>query len=342
MSETTHSQDKNQKNTELKNNESKNNESKNDGAAPSPGKTRNQLENLDTMVQDVMQIALRVVDSVSEEDAQRRVQELRQQRPEAPREQIATLLIQKKCMETGAIGAVTSGASVIPGLGSIAALTVGAVADISLSMRLQAELVLEIAALCEHEFAPQEKRQAILVAAGIGAGAERMMARYGIELTEEVTERFAGRSLVKAVPFVGVAASAGLNVLITYLVGRRALAYFQLGPEAVGDWTTSLRAITGIDERAIGQWLTNSAAVSWRSIRRGATTVGGQLGKAANAGVARIRGRGQQRQQPERAESTEAVEIPIVNLDASHPYAPPAANARMEDRTEDRTARNDQ
>lgn len=277
------------------------------GATKSTGTARKQIESIDGAVQDVMQIALRMVDSVSEEEARLRVDDARQQHPKASTEQLVSLLIQKKCVQVGAIGAVTSGASIVPGLGSIAALTVGAVADLSLSMKLQAELVLEIAALHEYEFAPQEKRQAILIAAGLGAGAERILARYGTEFGEEIAERFAERSLVKVVPFVGVIASAGLNVLITYLVGKRATDYFQLGPEAVGDWATNLRAISGIDERAVGQWISRSATASWQSICAGATAITSQIERTIRS----LR----------RGETdvivAEAVEIPIVNVDTT-------------------------
>lgn len=312
-----------------KNNRNAENRSHTDesSSASLPGTGRNPLENLDDMVQDVMQLSLRAVDSVSEADAQARVEELRQQHPQATQAQLASLLIQKKCVQAGTVGAVTSGASVIPGLGSIAALTVGAVADLGMTMKLQAELVLEMAALYGHEFAPQEKRQAILMAAGIGAGAERLMARYGAELAEEVGERFAGRTLVKAVPLVGVAASAGLNVLVTYVVGQRAQAYFQLGPEAVGDWAAHIRALTGVDERAVGQWLAQSAAQSWRSIRGGTTALGGKLGDAARASAANLR-RLRRRNRAPQIDDTAAVEIPIIGVDDAHPatHAPSAAD----------------
>jgi hypothetical protein len=53
-------------------------------------------------------------------------------------------------------------------------------------------------------------------------------------------------------PFFGVAASAAINALTTYLVGKHADAYFRLGPNAMGDWVEIWRALTGIDERAVG------------------------------------------------------------------------------------------
>lgn len=86
-------------------------------------------------------------------------------------------------------------------------------------------------------------------------GAERLVNQASRKLAEKAAARFASRALVKAIPFLGIAISAGANMLMTYLIGRRADAYFQLGPEAVGDWNDTLRAVTGLDERKLAGWL---------------------------------------------------------------------------------------
>jgi hypothetical protein len=65
----------------------------------------------------------------------------------------------------------------------------------------------------------------------------------GTEIAEHATQRLLQKSLVRAIPVIGVGASAGTNILFTYVIGRRARSYFRLGPEAVDEWGESLRAI---------------------------------------------------------------------------------------------------
>jgi uncharacterized protein (DUF697 family) len=204
------------------------------------------------------------IDKVDEEAARERVAALREAQPEATPDELVEALIKQKCMQTGAVGAVTSGASVIPGVGTAASLTFGVAADIGMTFKLQAELVLEIAAVYGRELNPTEKRNVVMLVTGISAGAEQLLKNVGTRVAEKATERLARKSVTKAIPVLGVAASAGANVLSTYIIGRRAQAYFSLGPEAMGDWGESVRAITGVDERKFSAWLIETTDRSWK------------------------------------------------------------------------------
>lgn len=192
-------------------------------------------------------------------------------------------LIKQKANQTGIVGAVTSAAALIPGFGSVAAFTVGVATDVGVTLRLQSELVLEIAAARERTLTPAEARNALLVVTGLNMGAERLVNQASRKLAEKAAERFAGRALVKAIPFVGIAISAGANILMTYMIGRRADAYFQLGPDAVGDWGDSLRAVTGVDERKLVGWLGDVMQDVGRSFAGGAQ----RLGRATQAAARR-------------------------------------------------------
>lgn len=225
----------------------------------------------------LLQFMTDAINDVDEEAAALRVQRLSQARPGASKEELGEALVKQKCMQTGAVGLVTSSAAMIPGLGTLLALTFGVAADIAGTFKLQAELVLEIAALYEHKLSPADKRSAVLLITGISAGANQVLRRAGQRIAEEVSERLAEKSIVKAIPVIGVAASAGSNILFTYVIGQRAQAYFSLGPEAVGDWAESLRAVTGVDERKITGWLTETTERSWamvsKSVQNGADAV---------------------------------------------------------------------
>jgi hypothetical protein len=229
------------------------------------------------IMDEVMDRITKAISHADEAAAAQRVANLRASRPEATRAELVEILIRQKCLQTGAVGAVTSSASMIPGLGTIVSLTFGVAADIGLTFKMQAELVLEIAAAHGHQLSPTEKRNAVLIVTGISSGANKLLEKAGEQIAKKATERLAEKSIAKAIPVLGVAASAGSNILSTYIIGQRANAYFSLGPEAVGDWGGSLRALTGVDERVIISWLTETTERSWELAGRGVQNVAGAV-----------------------------------------------------------------
>lgn len=188
-------------------------------------------------------------------------------------------LIWMKARQAGLVGAATSAAALVPGLGGLAAFTIGTAADVGATLRLQSELVMEIAAARGKQLQPDEARKALLVVTGLSLGAEQLVNQTSRKLVMRLGERFAGRALVKAIPFVGVAISAATNLLMTYLIGRRADAYFRLGEAHVGDWAESLRALTGIDERRLLAELNAVLLETGQSIRNRIQQLGDRTGK---------------------------------------------------------------
>jgi hypothetical protein len=215
---------------------------------------------------------------------------LKEKYPNEAPEQLSQRLIRDKLQRTGAVGAVTSGAGLIPGIGTAAALTLGVAADIGATFKLQAELVLEIAAVYDYPLTESEKQRVVLFITGLSAGTSALARKAGEKIAIEVSERFAEKAILKALPIVGVIASAGTNALSTYIIGQRADAYFRLGPEAVPTWSDSLRAISGLDERKIGDWLADSGRATGAALVLGAGKVG-EAGKAAGEAVVTGAGR---------------------------------------------------
>lgn len=188
-------------------------------------------------------------------------------------------LIWIKARQAGLVGAATSAAALVPGLGVVAAFMIGAAADFNATLRLQSELVMEIAAARGKQLQPDEARKALFVVAGLNLGAEQLVHQMSRELVTQLGERFASRALVKAIPFVGVAVSAATNLVMTYLIGKRADAYFRLGEAHVGDWPESLRALTGIDERRLLAELNAVLIETGQSIRNRLQQLGARAGK---------------------------------------------------------------
>ncbi|OQY45497.1 MAG: hypothetical protein B6242_10185 [Anaerolineaceae bacterium 4572_78] len=206
-----------------------------------------------------------LMQSISESDqaiAMQYVDNLRDYQPTATVDELVDWLIKQKCLKAGAVGGITSGLAIVPGLGTFLSLTLGLATDIGLTFKYQAELVLEIAAAHGRVLNRKEKRNVILLVTGMSVGANPIITKTGQSIARKLAERFAKRSVAKGIPGVGVAASAGANMLSTYLVGKRSHDYFSLGPKAVGSWEESLKALTGVDYRKIEAWLAEVATRS--------------------------------------------------------------------------------
>lgn len=218
------------------------------------------------VLENVAGLVVGAISKADEEAAAKHVEELRKKTPKSSVDELTELLIKQKCLQTGAVGVVTSGAAIIPGLGTVVALTFGVAADIGMTFKLQAELALEIMAVYQHELSLAEKRNIVLLVTGISAGANQLLRKAGTKIAQEATERLAEKAVLKVIPFLGVAASAGANIISTYVIGHRAQAYFKLGPESMSDWEESMRAITGVDEREVVAWLVETTESSWRLV----------------------------------------------------------------------------
>jgi hypothetical protein len=245
-------------------------------------------DHMDDQANVLMKTLFSMVSNVDLQAAEERVQALRAEHPEATTEEIVQKLIRHKCQRTAAVGAATSGAALIPGLGTAAAMTFGVAADIGATFKLQSELVLEIAAAYNYPLSEEEKQRVVMVITGLSAGTITVARRVGEAAAIRIGEKYAEKAIMKALPVIGVIGSAGTNVLSTYIIGQRADAYFRLGPEAVGSWADSLRAITGLDEHKIGTWLAKGSHATGAVITVGAHTVGSgakAAGRTAQKGI---------------------------------------------------------
>ena len=243
-----------------------------------PAKERNDVNMPSSEIMaGVIERMTKAVSDADEAAAAKRVDNLRTSRPTVSPAELVDLLIHQKCLQTGAVGAITSGSALVPGLGTVTALTFGVAADIGMTFKMQAELVLEIAAVYERKLSPDEKRTAVMLVTGISTGANQLLEKAGEQIARKATERLAQKSVTKALPLIGVAASAGSNIVTTYVIGQRARAYFGLSPEAMGDWAESIRALTGVDERVMIEWLIETTERSWQVVSNSAKNAVGAV-----------------------------------------------------------------
>lgn len=251
-----------------------------------------------TFLSNLVQETLQTINRADEEEALARVQKAREKHPNDTPDQLAERIIRKYCMQAGAIGAVTASPTMIPGLGTVVALTFGTAVDMRMTYKLQGEMVLELIEIYQPAMSADNKRNVLMVVTGLSMGAGRVVAQSGQKVAVEATERLAARFssvatrevaaevtegaatglVAKSVSTVfGVATSAGINAVTTYTIARRAQAYLQQGPEAMDDWTASLRTVTGVDERKLTAWLIATTRNSWQLIRRQSTSWAAKL-----------------------------------------------------------------
>jgi hypothetical protein len=217
------------------------------------------------------------IKEADEQAAAQRVANLRQRHPDATTDELAERLIRQRCMQAGMVGAVTSGASIIPGLGTVTTLVFGVAADLKMTYTIQSELVLELAALYGHPVGLEDKRYIVALVTGMSAGANQLVRRAGTELAEQATQRLARRAVAKSIPVVGVAASGGINMVSTYLIGRRAQAYFRHDRATLVALDDQLRALTGVDERKLLAWLSEASVHTWQLAGRQAQNLAGAV-----------------------------------------------------------------
>lgn len=229
----------------------------------------------------------KVIDETDEVAAAARVAQLQAANPDATPEELTERLIYQKCRNTAVVGATTSGLAIIPGLGTVASLTLGLATDFGITFKMQAELVLEIAAVYGHHMTPQEKRRVVMAVTGLSAGTTAVAHRVGNNISKRVTARVASKYVTGTLPVVGMAASASTNAAMTYFIGRRAQAYFSLGPEQMQDWRALLPALTGLDREKLVEGAKTGGQLAWQA---GGTAVSGARAAAGKArGIIRRR-----------------------------------------------------
>lgn len=228
----------------------------------------------------------KILDAISDADADAaavRVAKLRLEHPADSADELTERIIKTKAQQTAAVGAASSSASMIPVVGMLSAMTLGVAADITATFKLQAEMVLEIAAAYEFALNELDEQTVIFIVTGVSTGSNVVLNRVGEQLSVKLGERTAEKWLASALPFVGVALSSSSNALATYVIGQRAEAYFRDGPEAVGDFGGSLRALAGLDELKVGSWLAETSGKTWDVVSGGVSTASEAVVDAAQA-----------------------------------------------------------
>ncbi len=164
---------------------------------------------------------------------------------------VAEVLVERYANTCGRIGALTSGLSSIPGLGTLAAIVGTGTADLIVSMKYQIDMVTALAELYGRDITSEEERQLHYAVAGLGIGtkagivaAERFTLagirdvarklakarakRWLWRLFRRILGRMMAKGVARAIP-MGIGAGLGFygNFKSAKYIGKRAIEFFE-------------------------------------------------------------------------------------------------------------------
>jgi hypothetical protein len=172
--------------------------------------------------------------------------------------------IKRGCYHVALAAAATS--SNLMGLGFIAALGLGVAAAGGITLKLQSDMVAEIAHIRGKDLSPEARQRLMLVLSGTAQGVGSAVQAASTAATQEVAV-VASRVATNAAAFSFLEAvapmvlpsliSVSAAVISTYIIGERAKQYFD-APGPLESWSDSARALSGLDERKIMTWVSDA------------------------------------------------------------------------------------
>lgn len=165
---------------------------------------------------------------------------------------VAKKIISNYSYLTAFIGGATAVTSIVPGLGTVLAVSGGATADAALSMKYQIEMTMAIAVVYGHDISIEEEKRVCMVVAGLGTinqaskeGTKAVSSKAFVKMTQQylkgatlqtvkeifkkVGVTFTRKAVEKSIPFgVGVVIGATANKGLTYYVGKRAMSFYKV------------------------------------------------------------------------------------------------------------------
>jgi len=209
--------------------------------------------------------------------AQARVDALRRRMPDAPVEEVHRMLVQSKCLQTGAVGALSAVADIVPGIGKVAGVFIGPIGDSALVTAMQAELVLETFAVYNVDLGEAGERFAILAIAATNVGATHASSLVAKLLTRYTGKIIGGFVFKRALPIARIATVATKNIALTYSIGMRTQAVARFRDAELDEWPKLMRQVTNIDERTLVEWATSAARTAIDQVQDSAKSWVGRI-----------------------------------------------------------------
>ena len=225
----------------------------------------------------------RSVKAVDRAAVRKRVADIRRENPRASKETLHKKLVYAKCMQAGAVGAVTGVTSIVPVIGRVAGVVMGSLADATVVTTLQAELVAETFTLYDYDLPEHAEHMAVVAVAATNFGATAISAEVARNIAKGAAQ-FLGKNVARrALPIASIATSAASNVGVTYLIGMRAQALCTARDLPPDDLPDLLRQVTNIDERKLVEWAARAARDAVEQMGNTAASWLGRLNDLARA-----------------------------------------------------------
>lgn len=165
---------------------------------------------------------------------------------------ISTKVIDRYSKVSAMSGGITSLAGVIPGVGTVPAIIGGSSVDVAVSMKLQVDMVMCIAAAYDYDLNNEDAKHMSFLIAGLGAleqtgtvQANKLASKAGVKMIEKYLKgavletlkkifqnigiNFTKVAVKKALPFgIGVFVSSTTNYALTKYVGKQTIDWFIL------------------------------------------------------------------------------------------------------------------
>jgi hypothetical protein len=177
-------------------------------------------------------------------ERKRRAAERRGLGGEEQRTWLGEQLVEHYSDRTGLSGGVSALPGILPGLGTIAAATGVALADMGLLLKFEVEMALALAYAWGHDISQERERRLALLLAAVRTHDARTEGNFLLDVAEAEGEavwnyaprqvakllgivgahlalKQAGKTALRALPIVGVVIGVGLNKSLTGRVGRR-------------------------------------------------------------------------------------------------------------------------
>ena len=229
------------------------------------------------MLPDAAQALWKSLRKTDRDAAQARVEALRRRMPDAPVEELHRMLVQSKCLQTGAVGALSAVADIVPGVGKIAGVFLGPIGDAAMVTALQAELVVETFAVYKVDLGEAGERFAILAIAATNVGATHASSLVAKLLTRYTGKIIGGFVFKRAIPVARIATVATKNIALTYSIGMRAQAVARFRDAELEEWPKLMRQVTNIDERTLVEWATSAARTAIDQVQESAKSWVGRI-----------------------------------------------------------------
>lgn len=163
---------------------------------------------------------------------------------------IAQKIIARYSKISATSGAATSLTSIVPGLGTAVSMVAGGTIDVAISMKLQVDMVMCLAAAYDYDLNNEDAKHMSFLIAGLGAleqagttQTSKLASKAGVKMVERYLRgaaletikqifktigiNFTKSALKKALPFgIGVVVSSSTNYVLTKFVGKQALDWF--------------------------------------------------------------------------------------------------------------------